>query len=78
MWYDESAFNINMRPSGGWSEKGTPAIVTTPSTRAISHTVLGAISARFVMSMELRNPQEEWSKRIKIGHSNRKRKAPDS
>lgn len=28
----ESAFNINMQPSGGWYEKGTAAIVTTPST----------------------------------------------
>ncbi|EIE85106.1 hypothetical protein RO3G_09816 [Rhizopus delemar RA 99-880] len=77
VFVDESAFNINMRPSGGWSEKGTPAIVTTPSTRAISHTVLGAISARFIVSMELRSPQEEWSKRIKIDYGNRKRKAPD-
>jgi hypothetical protein len=77
VFVDESAFNINMRPSGGWSEKGTPVIVTTPSTRVISHTVLGAISARFVVSMELRNPQEEWSKRIKIDYGNRKRKAPD-
>ncbi|KAG1048041.1 hypothetical protein G6F43_009546 [Rhizopus delemar] len=77
VFVDESVFNINMRPSGGWSEKGTPAIVTTPSTRAISHTVLGVISARFIVSMELRNPQEEWSKRIKIDYGNRKRKAPD-
>ncbi|CEG76437.1 hypothetical protein RMATCC62417_11334 [Rhizopus microsporus] len=56
--------------------KGTPAIVITPSTRAISHTVLGAISAKFVVSMELRNPREHSSKRIKIELGNRKRKTP--
>jgi hypothetical protein len=56
--------------------KGTPAVTITPKTRAISHIVLGAISTKFVVSMELQNPQEETSKRIKIDHSGRKRKAP--
>ncbi|KAG0786761.1 hypothetical protein G6F22_007533 [Rhizopus arrhizus] len=36
----------------------------------------GAISAKFVVSMELHNPAEEHSKRIKINFVNRKRKAP--
>lgn len=76
VFVDESAFDINMRPPSGWSVKGTPAITTTPTTRAVSHTVLGAISTKFVVVMELRNPQEERSKRIKIVHSGRKRKAP--
>jgi hypothetical protein len=57
-----------MRPSGGWSLKGTPAIVEIPSTKEVSYTILGAISAKFVVSMELR----------KIDFSNRKRKAADS
>lgn len=47
--------------------------MTTPSTRAITHIVLGAISAKFVISMELRNPQEEWSKRLKLDHGSRRR-----
>jgi hypothetical protein len=47
-----------------------------PTGRAVSHTVLGAITTKFVVSMELRNPQEESSKRIKIDFSNRKRKSP--
>ncbi|KAG1206990.1 hypothetical protein G6F35_011095 [Rhizopus arrhizus] len=76
VFVDESGFDINMRLPGGWSAKGTPAITTTPSTRAVSHTVLGAISAKYVVSMELRNPQEHSSKRLKIDHINRKRKAP--
>ncbi|KAI9259986.1 hypothetical protein EDC94DRAFT_490838, partial [Helicostylum pulchrum] len=29
-----------------WSIKGTPAVVITPTTRAVSHTVLDAISAK--------------------------------
>ncbi|KAG1150146.1 hypothetical protein G6F37_011268 [Rhizopus arrhizus] len=76
VFVDESAFDINMRPPGGWSIKGTPAIVITPTTRAVSHTVLGAISAKYVVSMELRNPQEHTFKRLKIDSGNRKRKAP--
>ena len=76
VFVDESAFNINMRPPGGWSLKGTHAITTTLTTRVVSHTVLGAISTKFVVSMEFRNAQEEISKRIKIDHSSRKRKAP--
>ncbi|KAI8080684.1 uncharacterized protein B0P05DRAFT_636906, partial [Gilbertella persicaria] len=43
VFVDESAFDINMRPPSGWSVKGTPAITTTPTTRAVSHTVLGAL-----------------------------------
>ncbi|EIE81429.1 hypothetical protein RO3G_06134 [Rhizopus delemar RA 99-880] len=57
VFVDESAFNINMRPSSGWAEKGKPAIVTSPSTKAVSHTILGAISSKFILSMELRNPK---------------------
>ncbi|KAG1468307.1 hypothetical protein G6F56_003905 [Rhizopus delemar] len=67
-----------MRPSDGWAEKGKPAIVIA-STRAVSHTILGAVSSKFAVSvMELRNPQEEWSKRIKIDFYIRKSKAPFS
>ncbi|EIE86638.1 hypothetical protein RO3G_11349 [Rhizopus delemar RA 99-880] len=67
-----------MRPSGGSAKKGKPAIAITSSTRAGSQTILGAISSKFVVSMELQSPQEEWSKRIKIDFYNRKRKAPTS
>ncbi|KAG1459567.1 hypothetical protein G6F56_006134 [Rhizopus delemar] len=47
-----------MGPPGGWSVKGTSAIVIALTTRAVSRTVLGAISAKDVVPMELRNPQE--------------------
>ncbi|KAG0789619.1 hypothetical protein G6F22_006652 [Rhizopus arrhizus] len=73
---NESEFNINMRPPGGRSEKGTSAVVATPSTRGISHTVLRAITAKFIVSMELRKLQV--AKNIRINYDNRKRKAPSS
>ncbi|KAI8641033.1 hypothetical protein BD408DRAFT_368861, partial [Parasitella parasitica] len=45
VFVDESGFDINMRPPSAWSTVGTPAIVETKSTKATSHTILGAISA---------------------------------
>ncbi|GAN06079.1 hypothetical protein MAM1_0111d05556 [Mucor ambiguus] len=75
---DESAFDIDIRPSGGWSFKGTPAIVTTLNTRAVSPTVLGALSAKYVVSMKLRNPQERSFKKLQIDSGNYKRKAPSN
>lgn len=74
VFIDESGFGINMRPSGGLSEKGTTAIITTSSTRAISYTILGTINAKFVMTLEPRNPQT--SKRIEIDDVDHKKKAP--
>jgi hypothetical protein len=37
VFMDEAAFNINMRAPYGHSPSGTPAVVVTPSTRAISY-----------------------------------------
>ncbi|EIE76173.1 hypothetical protein RO3G_00879 [Rhizopus delemar RA 99-880] len=70
---DESAFDINMRPPTARSARGTPVIITTPTTRAISHTILGAICPMGVVNMEIRVPLK--SKRIKVAGS-RKRKSP--
>lgn len=53
---DESAFDINMRPSTARSARGAPAIVVTPSTKAISRTILGAISAMGVINIEIQVP----------------------
>ncbi|KAI8047840.1 uncharacterized protein B0P05DRAFT_642167 [Gilbertella persicaria] len=36
MFLDESAFDINMKRSRAWSKKGSRAIVTRPTTRALS------------------------------------------
>ena len=54
--------------------KGTPAIVTIPPTRAISHTILGVISAMGVVNIEIRLPNMK-PKRIKVDGA-RKRKQP--
>jgi transposase len=45
MFLDESAFDINMKCSRAWFQKGTRAIVTRPVTRANTTLILGAISA---------------------------------
>ncbi|KAI9256053.1 hypothetical protein EDC94DRAFT_586897 [Helicostylum pulchrum] len=72
IFIDESAFDINKRPSTGRSARGTPAVVITPSTKAISHTILGAISAMGVINIEIRVPVPP--KKIKAVGS-RKRKS---
>ncbi|KAL9538562.1 hypothetical protein MBANPS3_010839 [Mucor bainieri] len=74
VFVDESALDMNMRPSTARSAKGTPAIVTTPSTCAASHTILGAISAMGVVNIEVRLSNLK-PKRIKADGS-RKRKQP--
>ena len=48
VFVDEAGFNINMRSPNARSVKGTPAIIETPTTRAITHTILGAITAHDV------------------------------
>jgi hypothetical protein len=77
VFVDEAAFNINMRSPFGRSISGTPAIEETPSTRAVSHTILGAISAVGVVSVDLREPIKP--KKIKVvGGSKRQRLQKDA
>lgn len=56
IFIDESSFDINMKPPTARPARGTPAIVTSPSARAISHTILGTISVCGVVNMEIRIP----------------------
>ncbi|KAG2225439.1 hypothetical protein INT45_010075 [Circinella minor] len=74
IFVDESGFDINMCRSRGWSPCGSKSITETPSTKATSHSVLGAISAISVVSMKLR----EFGnlKRRKVMGAT-KRKAPE-
>ncbi|CEP11724.1 hypothetical protein [Parasitella parasitica] len=68
-----------LKQVGGWAEKRYQATITADSTGAVSYTSLGAIPSKFAVSiMELRNPQKEWSKRIKIDFYKLKSKAPPS
>ncbi|CEG78890.1 hypothetical protein RMATCC62417_13426 [Rhizopus microsporus] len=45
VFFDESAFHINMQRTKVWSKKGIPVIITVPTTRAKTMAILGAISA---------------------------------
>lgn len=60
-----------MRPPSAWSTVGTPAIVTTKSTKAILHTILGAICSIGVINIELRVTEKLKQRKIEGG---RKRK----
>lgn len=54
-----------MRPPTGRSTKGNTVVVETPTTRAITHTILGAISAMGVVNIEIRVPAPK-PKKIKV------------
>ncbi|OAD80496.1 hypothetical protein PHYBLDRAFT_138054 [Phycomyces blakesleeanus NRRL 1555(-)] len=44
VFLDESAFDINMKHLRAWSKKGTRTIVTRPTTRANTTSILGSVS----------------------------------
>ncbi|KAI8886883.1 hypothetical protein K501DRAFT_269461 [Backusella circina FSU 941] len=75
VFVDESEFDINMRRSRGWSARGEKAVTTTPSTRATSHTVFGAISAVRVVNVSIRESRNIKRRRV-VG--NKKRKVPEN
>jgi hypothetical protein len=54
MFIEEAGFNINMRNNWARSASGTPAVVTTPKTRAISHTIIGVIHSSSVLHVVLK------------------------
>jgi transposase len=56
VFLDESAFDINMKRSRAWSKKGTRAIVTRPTTRANTMSILGAISAAGLITVGVKKP----------------------
>ncbi|KAI9026002.1 hypothetical protein CLU79DRAFT_691671, partial [Phycomyces nitens] len=57
VFLDESAFDINMKRSRAWSRKGTRAIVTRPTTRANTTSILGAISAAGLIAVGVKKPR---------------------
>ncbi|KAK4513180.1 uncharacterized protein ATC70_012975 [Mucor velutinosus] len=58
VFLDESAFDINMKRSRAWSKKGTRAIVTRPTTRANTTSILGAISAAGLITIGVKKNQD--------------------
>ena len=57
VFVDEAAFHINMKRSYAWSKKGSRAIVKVPKTRAMTTTILGAISPFGVVNVSVRRPK---------------------
>ncbi|KAG1131033.1 hypothetical protein G6F38_013405 [Rhizopus arrhizus] len=57
VFLDESAFDIHMKRSRAWSKKGTRAIVTRPTTRANTTSILGALSAAGLMTVVVKKPR---------------------
>ena len=64
-----------MRRSRGWSTRGTQAVIETPSARAVSHTIIGAITAYGVLNVSLRDTGN--AKKRKVDGA-KKRKATDA
>lgn len=56
VFIDESGFHINMNRSGAWARKGETPVVKVKNTRAVSHTILGAILAYAVVNISIRIP----------------------
>ncbi|CEJ02197.1 hypothetical protein RMCBS344292_16210 [Rhizopus microsporus] len=65
VFLDESAFHINLKRNMAWLNKGTPAVVTAPKTRATTTTILGAISTEDLIKYCLRLPQPPSSRKRK-------------
>ncbi|KAG1038496.1 hypothetical protein G6F43_012680 [Rhizopus delemar] len=61
----ESAFHINMKRSRAWSKKGTRAIVTRPTTRAYTTSILGAISAAGLIAVGVKKQDLQRRERLK-------------
>lgn len=62
VFLDESAFHINLKRGMAWSKKGTPAIVTVPTTKANATSILGATG---LINVSLRVPKR--IKKRKLG-----------
>ncbi|KAL1929158.1 hypothetical protein VTP01DRAFT_2217 [Rhizomucor pusillus] len=52
-----------MKRTRAWSKKGPPAVVTVPTTRANTNTILGAISASGLIKVSLRIPKPSKKRR---------------
>ena len=59
VFLDESAFDINMKRSKAWSRKGTRAIVTQPTTRANTTSILGAISTTGLITVSVNRKKKD-------------------
>lgn len=53
----EAAFDINMKHTRAWSRKGTRAIVTRPTMRTNTTSMLSAISSAGLITVGVRKPR---------------------
>ncbi|EIE77307.1 hypothetical protein G6F46_011653 [Rhizopus delemar] len=74
VFFDEAGFDVNMRRSRGWAQRGKPAIEERASARGVSHTVIGAVSALGVVNVSMREPGNVKKRRV-VGA--KKRKVPE-
>ncbi|CEG68221.1 hypothetical protein RMATCC62417_04526 [Rhizopus microsporus] len=64
VFLDEAAFDINMKPSSAWSQKGTRAIATRPTMRANTASILSAISATGLITAGVRKPRPTKKRKV--------------
>ncbi|KAG1332939.1 hypothetical protein G6F62_007005 [Rhizopus arrhizus] len=84
VFIDEYGFHINMNRSGAWARKGEIPVVKFENTKAVSHTILGAISAYAVVSISIRTPSVsttqlvpvEVGKKRKLGNGKTQKSKP--
>jgi hypothetical protein len=69
----EAGFDVNMRTSSAWAPRGQIAVTTTPTTKAPSYTILGAISSVGVVSLSIRIPKQPSTVRKAQGGRKRKK-----
>jgi hypothetical protein len=56
VFIDESGFHVNLKRTGAWGLKGKTPIVEVEKTKAVSHSILGAISVFGVINTSVRMP----------------------
>ncbi|KAG1137102.1 hypothetical protein G6F37_007141 [Rhizopus arrhizus] len=66
VFIDESGFHINMNRSGAWARKGEIPVVKFENTRAVSHTILGGISAYAVVNISIRTPSVSTTQLVSV------------
>ncbi|KAG0754563.1 hypothetical protein G6F57_006105 [Rhizopus arrhizus] len=76
IFIDEAGFDINMRASRAWAPRGQMAVTITPTTKAPSHTILGAISYVGVVNLSIRVPKQP--PKVRKVQGGRKRKNPEA
>lgn len=64
IFIDEGGFHINMRNNWATSNKGSPVIVKLPTTRAITHTIVGAIHSSSAVHVVMKKPPPRREKLI--------------